>query len=345
MINNIKLKNVRLYKDINLKINNNLVILVGPNACGKTTILEAIYLISKTKSHRTNDILNIIKENEDFSIIELSDDKNYKMILSSEGKKLLINNILYKKQSDFIGNVKAIMFSPQDLNLVYGTKSIRRQFFNTELSIISKSYIYEINKYNKILKERNEILKNYDKNKNIILNVITEQLIESSKIIYKYRENFINNLNLYIKEIHKSLYKEELYLKYLPSIKYSEFMNVYNEKLEYDILKKTTTRGVHRDDFSLILNGSDVINYASQGQVRSIVLSLKISLFYYMKKLFNNDIVLLLDDVFSELDNERVKSLVKFLINENQTFITTTSIDLIPFELKQKAQIVYIKKE
>ncbi len=345
MINNIKLKNVRLYKDINLKINNNLVILVGPNACGKTTILEAIYLISKTKSHRTNDIVNIIKENEDFSIIELSDEKNYKMIFSNEGKKLLINNVLYKKQSDFIGNIKAIMFSPQDLNLIYGSKNVRRQFFNTELSIISKNYIYEINKYNKILKERNEILKDYDRNKNIILNVVTEELIESSKIIYKYREDFINNLNMYIKEIHKSLYNEDLYLKYIPSIKYDEFEKVFNEKLDYDILKKTTNRGIHRDDFSLILNNSNAIDYASQGQARSIVLSLKISLFYYMRKLFKNDIVLLLDDVFSELDNERIKSLVKFLINENQTFITTTSIDLIPFELKQKAQIIYIKKE
>ena len=345
MINNIKLKNVRLYNDIDLKINNNLVILVGPNACGKTTILEAIYLISKTKSHRTNDILNVIKENEDFSIIEILDDKKYKMILSSDGKKLLINNILYKKQSDFIGNIKAIMFSPQDLNLVYGSKNIRRQFFNTELSIISKNYIYEINKYNKILKERNEILKNYDNNKKIILNVITEQLIESSKIIYKYREEFIDNLNYYLKKVHKSLYGEELYLKYKPSIKYDDFLNVFNEKLEYDILRHTTNKGIHRDDFSLILNDNDAISYASQGQVRSIVLSLKISLFYYMKKLFGKDIILLLDDVFSELDNQRIKSLVKFLINENQTFITTTSIDLIPFELKEKAQIIYIKKE
>lgn len=345
MINNIHLKNIRLYEDTTLNINNNLVILVGPNACGKTTILESIYLISKAKSHRTNNIENIIKDNEDFGIIEINENKKYKMIISKGGKQLLINNVLYKKISDFIGNIKAIMFSPSDLNLVYGSKADRRQFLNTELSIINKKYIYEINKYNKILKERNEILKNYTNDKNVILNVITDELIECGKIIYKYREDFINNLNKYIRKIHNDLYKEDLYLKYVPSIKYDDFDKIYKEKLDYDILTKSTSRGIHRDDFLFVINNNNAISYSSQGQVRSIVLSLKISLLYYMRELFGNNICLLLDDVFSELDNDRILSLVKFLINENQTFITTTSIDLIPNALKVKAQIIYIEKE
>ena len=345
MINNIHLKNIRLYEDTTLNINNNLVILVGPNACGKTTILESIYLISKAKSHRTNNIENIIKDNEDFGIIEINENKKYKMIISKGGKQLLINNVLYKKISDFIGNIKAIMFSPSDLNLVYSSKADRRQFLNTELSIINKKYIYEINKYNKILKERNEILKNYTNDKNVILNVITDELIECGKIIYKYREDFINNLNKYIRKIHNDLYKEDLYLKYVPSIKYDDFDKIYKEKLDYDILTKSTSRGIHRDDFLFVINNNNAISYSSQGQVRSIVLSLKISLLYYMRELFGNNICLLLDDVFSELDNDRVLSLVKFLTNENQTFITTTSIDLIPNTLKVKAQIIYIEKE
>jgi len=345
LINNIHLKNIRLYDDTTLNINNNLVILVGPNACGKTTILESIYLISKAKSHRTNDMQNIIKEGKDFGVIEINENKKYKMVISKTGKQLLINNILYKKISDFIGNIKAIMFSPSDLNLVYGSKTDRRQFLNTELSIINKKYIYEINKYNKLLKERNEILKNYDKNKNVILNVITDELIETNKIIYKYREDFINNLNRYIKKIHKDLYGEDLYLKYMPSVKYDDFDSVYKERLEYDIVTKSTSKGIHRDDLLFMINDNNAISYSSQGQVRSIVLSLKISLFYYMRELFGNNICLLLDDVFSELDNDRVLALVKFLINENQTFITTTSIDLIPNALKMKAQIIYIEKE
>ena len=345
MINKIHLKNIRIYDDITLNINNNLVILVGPNACGKTTILESIYLISKAKSHKTNNIEDIIKENNDFGVIEINDNKKYKMVISLSGKKLLINNVIYKKISDFIGNIKAIMFSPFDLNLVYGTKSERRQFLNTELSIINKNYIYEISKYNKILKERNEILKNYNEKNKTILDVITLELIETGKKIYKYREDFINNINNNIKKIHNDLYGENLYIKYVPSVKYEDFDTIYKERLEYDIFTKSTSKGIHRDDFIFIINDNNAISYSSQGQVRSIVLSLKISLFYYMRELFGNNIILLLDDVFSELDNDRILSLVKFLINENQTFITTTSIDLIPNALKNKAQIIYLKKE
>lgn len=345
MINKIHLKNIRIYDDITLNINNNLVILVGPNACGKTTILESIYLISKTKSHKTNNIEDIIKENNDFGVIEINDNKKYKMVISLSGKQLLINNVIYKKISDFIGNIKAIMFSPFDLNLVYGTKSERRQFLNTELSIINKNYIYEISKYNKILKERNEILKNYNEKNKTILDVITLELIETGKKIYKYREDFINNINNNIKKIHNDLYGENLYIKYVPSVKYEDFDTIYKERLEYDIFTKSTSKGIHRDDFMFIINDNNAISYSSQGQVRSIVLSLKISLFYYMRELFGNNIILLLDDVFSELDNDRILSLVKFLINENQTFITTTSIDLIPNALKNKAQIIYLKKE
>lgn len=345
MINKIHLKNIRIYDDITLNINNNLVILVGPNACGKTTILESIYLISKAKSHKTNNIEDIIKENNDFGVIEINDNKKYKMVISLSGKKLLINNVIYKKISDFIGNIKAIMFSPFDLNLVYGTKSERRQFLNTELSIINKNYIYEISKYNKILKERNEILKNYNEKNKTILDVITLELIETGKKIYKYREDFINNINNNIKKIHNDLYGENLYIKYVPSVKYEDFDTIYKERIEYDIFTKSTSKGIHRDDFIFIINDNNAISYSSQGQVRSIVLSLKISLFYYMRELFGNNIILLLDDVFSELDNDRILSLVKFLINENQTFITTTSIDLIPNALKNKAQIIYLKKE
>ena len=345
MINKIHLKNIRLYENTTLNINNNLVILVGPNASGKTTILESIYLMSKTKSHRTNDIENIIKKEKEFGLIEIEDNKKYKMIISNGGKQLLINGILYKKISDFIGNIKAVMFSPNDLNLVYGSKLERRQFLNTELSIINKNYIYEFSKYNKILKERNEILKNYSPNKKIILDIVTKELIDCGKIIYKYREKFIDDLNEYILKIHKNLYGEDLYIKYNPSVKYEDYDNIYNERLEYDILTKSTQRGIHRDDFVFMINDNNAISYSSQGQVRSIVLSLKIALFYYIKNIYKNDVILLLDDVFSELDNDRVLSLVKFLMNENQTFITTTSIDLIPNTLKNRAQIIYIKKE
>lgn len=345
MITKIELKNFRKYKKININLNNNLVILVGPNACGKTTILEAIYMISKTKSHRTNDLKTIIKDNEDFGIINIDSYKNYKMIISKEGKKVLINNIEYKKMSDFIGNIKAVLFSPNDLNLVYGSKSNRRLFIDLEMFIIDKNNILLLKNFKKILKERNELLKIYDDSKKVILDIITKELIDISKKIILARTNFIKELNEYFMKIHKNLYNEDVEIRYLPNVKLEEIDSIYEKKINYDILTKITNSGVHRDDYKFMINNVDSALYASQGQVRSIVLSLKLALFYMIKNKFNNDCILLLDDVFSELDINRQNDLVRFLLNESQTFISTTNIDLIPEILKNKAQIIYLEKE
>ncbi len=346
MITEINLKKIRKYDNTKFEINNNLVIIVGNNACGKTTILESIYLISKAKSHRTNDVRTIIKDNEEFGLINIkSDNKNYKLVLSKNGKKALINNIEINKISEFIGNIKAIMFSPNDLNLIYGSKSERRQFIDIEESIIDKNYIFLIRDYKKILKERNELLKIYDESKKILLNVLTNQLIEISKKIINYRFKFINELNEYLVKIHKNLYNEDICIKYLPNVSLNNIDEIFEKKLQQDILTKVTNYGIHRDDFGFYIDNKIANNFASQGQVRSIVLSTKLALFYMLKNKFGNKIVLLLDDVFSELDNNRQNNLVRFLLNENQTFISTTNIDLVPDVLKQKSQIIYLKKE
>ena len=346
MIKNINLKGFRIFDHISLNINNNLIILVGPNASGKTSILESIYFISRCKSHRTNDLNNLINNNHNFSIIELNNDNNiYKMVISKNGKKALINDNEYKKISDDIGNIKTVMFSPNNLDLIYGSKNERREFLDIELSMIDKKYLYEMKKFRKFLKERNEILKIYDDTKKVILDVITKELIESEKIIYDYRNKFINDINVYLGKIHKDLYNEKVEIKYNPNVLRDNLDNIYNNKLEYDLLTKMTNNGIHRDDILFILNDKEALSYASQGQVRSIVLSIKIAVFYYFKKIYKNDVILLLDDVFSELDNERVNNLVKFLLNDNQTFITTTSIELIPQALRNKAQIIKFLKE
>lgn len=346
MITEINLKKIRKYDNTKFEINNNLVIIVGNNACGKTTILESIYLISKAKSHRTNDVRTIIKDNEEFGLINIkSDNKNYKLVLSKNGKKALINNIEINKISEFIGNIKAIMFSPNDLNLIYGSKSERRQFIDIEESIIDKNYIFLIRDYKKILKERNELLKIYDESKKILLNVLTNLLIEISKKIINYRFKFINELNEYLVKIHKNLYNEDICIKYLPNVSLNNIDEIFEKKLQQDILTKVTNYGIHRDDFGFYIDNKIANNFASQGQVRSIVLSTKLALFYMLKNKFGNKIVLLLDDVFSELDNNRQNNLVRFLLNENQTFISTTNIDLVPDVLKQKSQIIYLKKE
>lgn len=344
MIKEIELKNFRRFKSFKCSINNNLVIFLGSNACGKTTILESIYLISKNKSHRTNDLINLINNESEYAVINLfSKNDHYCVILSNEGKKAMINNIEYKKMSDFIGNIKTVMFSPNDMNLIYGSKSIRRLFIDLELSILNKNYLYEIKVYKKLLKERNEILKNYKESNKKILDIVTADLIKSNKKILEYRINFIDELNSYIKKLHYDLYKEMLYIKYKPSVDINNIEKSYENKLSYDILTKMTNVGIHRDDFTFILNNKEALNYVSQGQARSIVLSLKMALFYLIKK-DNDDVILLLDDVFSELDSKRQTSLVSFLNTSSQTFITTTSLDLIPSDILKSSLVINLDK-
>ncbi len=346
MINNINLKFYRKFENLDLNINKNLVIFIGPNASGKTSVLESIYLISRCKSHRTNEFDNLIENNKDYSIINIRNNHDiYKMIISKKGKKIFKNNVEYEKTSDFVGNIKTVLFSPNDLNLIYGSKTIRRNFLDIEISMIDKKYLIEIKKYKKLIKERNEILKNYNDSNKLLLDVITKQLIESSKIIYDYRNKFINDLNKYLEKIHYDLYNEKIKICYDPNVNIDDLENIYKSKLNYDILTKMTNYGIHRDDLIFYINDKNAIEYSSQGQIRSIILSLKISLFYYLKKYFNEDVILLLDDIFSELDEERQNNIVKFLLSNNQTFITTTNIDLIPNKLKELAQIINFKKE
>lgn len=183
MIKTIKLKNFRKFKELQLETANQIIIFSGPNASGKTSVLESIYLTSTSKSHRTLDLTSLILNEEDFSIIEIEDLKKYKVILSKEGKRNYINNVEYSKLSDFIGNLKVVMFSPHDLELIQGSKGVRRRFLDLEISLLDKTYLRAITAYKKILKERNEILKKYNQDNELILKVLTTQLIEEIKCI------------------------------------------------------------------------------------------------------------------------------------------------------------------
>lgn len=344
MIKEISLKNFRRFKNFKCSIDNNLIIFLGPNACGKTSILESIYFTSKVKSHRTNDYINLINNESEYAIVDIIDDTNkYQIILSKNGKKVLINKIEYNKISDFIGHIKTVMFSPNDLNMIYGSKSIRRSFLDIELSMIDKRYLLEIKNYKKILKERNEILKNYNENNKKILDIITDELIKSNEVIMNIRKNFIDEINKYLYSIHQKLYKESISIKYIPSLK-DDIKDMYEKKLSYDILTKMTNFGIHRDDFLFMIGEKEAINYVSQGQARSIVLSLKIALFYLLKQKYGDEVILLLDDVFSELDKVRINNLIDFLKTKNQTFISTTSLQNIPSELLKDSLVINLEK-
>lgn len=339
MIHHLELKNFRKFQDLNLDFKSKVVIFTGPNAIGKTTVLEAIYLLSTSKSHRTSDVKSLIKNNESFCSAELQEDKTYKIEITSEGKKSYINDIFYSKLSDFIGKIPVLLFSPYDLELIQGSKSARRRFLDLELSLIDKTYLRGIMTYKKLLKERNELLKIYSEDKKLMLDVLTSQLIELIYKLSKQRIQFLNQINEKLKWVCQRLECEELSLEYIPSYDIHHCEESFKMKEKYDILSKTTNIGLHRDDFKIQLNCLEAKEFASEGQMRNAILALKLAL----KEIYtdqNKEIILLLDDVFASIDQTRMNHIMEYIKQEHQTFITTTSLFNIPDFLLKEAQII-----
>ena len=230
------------------------------------------------------------------------------------------------------------MFSPYDLELVNGSKGFRRRFLDLEISLLDKMYLSSITAYKKLLKERNELLKSSNNVDMIMLDVITRQLTDEIKIILSKRLEFISKLNKELENISNELKVENIKLEYIKTYSddiYSSFKN----KEKYDIISKTTNIGSHRDDFVIKINNKDAYEYASEGQIRTITIAIKLAIKNIIEKYGDNPI-LLLDDVFAALDQTRILSLVKYLKKSKQTFITTTSILDIPDELLSNALVI-----
>ena len=344
MIKRIALSNFRCFNNLNLNLENNLNILVGKNALGKTSVLEAIYLISTLKSIKTNNIDELIKENYPFSKIILEADSNYQIVLSKGHKSLFINNTAVKKASMFVGNLHTVLFSPNDLLLVSGSPRIRRQFLDRELSMLNKKYLDCLVNAKYFLRQRNEALKK-TKDYNMI-KFLTSSLVEQELLIIKSRIKFINLLNEKIKEVHKHISgNEDVYLKYVSSIDLDNPLKCYENNLNKDYVMHTTTLGFHRDDIQIYLNDHLANGYCSEGQIRNIAISIKIALIMVYESYLHKTPILLLDDVFSELDKNRKSNLIRFLKDKPQTFITTTSLEEIPDELVKNASIIQLEKE
>ena len=345
MIKNITLDNFRRFNKLDLKIDSNLIILIGSNAVGKTSVLEAIYLASTLKSPRARETNYLIKENEPFSKVKIeTDNKKFQIILSENKKRVSIDNIEIKRARDFVGNLHTVFFSPDDLSLVTSSPAKRRQFLDLELSLLSKKYLDCLSKSKYFLHERNEALKKGASDS--IINFLTDSFIEYETLLIKSRIKFINLMNEKLNDIHFEISQgEKLELKYESSIPLENTKEFYMKCLNKDKLLGNSSYGFHRDDFKIYLNNHEAINYSSEGQIRNIAISIKIALVMIYESYLNESPILLLDDVFSELDKSRQTNLIKFLNSRPQTFITTTSLDEIPKELLDKALILKLEKE
>lgn len=344
MIKNIELKNFRCFNHISLNTTNSLVILSGKNATGKTSILEAIYLCSTSKSHRTNELDSIIKNDKDFFTVEILEDRKYRYIYSKQGKSLYINKKEITKVSEFIGNLFVVMYSPLDINLIHGTKSDKRKFLDMEISLLDKKYLNDLSLYKKILLERNNLLKQ----KKIdlkLLDILDNDFANYNNLIYQKRIDFINELNKCLKIITNDLSMEDINLVYKNTYDVNNMYEYIKKHEKSDIFNKMTQFGIQRDDFQILINNEDAKEYASEGQARLICIIIKLALKMYIENKYNLKPILLLDDVFAALDKDRINKLIKYIKNNKQTFISTTSVIEIPDELLKNAFVIRMEKE
>lgn len=327
MIKRVVLRQFRNHDKLQLQFHSNKAFIYGDNGKGKTSILEAIYYGSLTKSHRTTEDRFLIKNNTLFSNISITTDKHlYELVIEPFGKRMFVDKKAVHKTSDYVGGYHAIMFSPEDLELVKGIPSVRRQFLDIEMSQKDKSYLFVLSKYKQILKQRNALLKNLTlKDDLTFLKILSSQLsVVADQLIFQ-RTQFIEALNQAFK-IHFTRFnkQDEVDIVYQPNTPLKTLERVLNEKKDKDIVTQTTNYGPHRDDFSLKLNKQDAKTHASQGQQRLMVLSLKLALLDLIKDK-QKEVVLLLDDVLSELDDLKKQQLITHLPNEHQVIISGVS--------------------
>lgn len=348
-IKSIEILNFRNIEKMNLDFNKNVNIFIGKNAQGKTSILESIYTLAFTKSCKSVSEDELINKNKfffkvkgSFKVGNLS--KKMEILYHKGEKKLKINNNKILRISDYISNLNIIMFSPDDLDIVKKAPSFRRNFVNIELCQLYNEYLIVLNEYNKILKMRNDyIRKNYLNINYDYLDVITKSLVDRIVVIYKYRDKFFEDINRYIDDVfYKITGKHGISISYKKSISYDkadEIFDFFRHNYSSDIEKGSTLYGPHRDDFIFLLGDDDLKLYGSQGLQRLAILSLKFSEINLFKEIKGYYPIVLLDDIFSEIDLDKRKNLLKFIKSNIQFIITTTDMNNISDKILDKATI------
>ncbi len=336
IIESIELKNYRNYDTLHIQFSPKTNILYGNNAQGKTNLLEAIYVCCTTKSHKGSKDREMIRFQEEESHIKLhlcKDHVPYRIdmhLKKNKAKGIAINGIPIRKASELFGIINVVFFSPEDLNLIKNGPSERRKFVDLELCQLNKLYVHSLVSYNRILMQRNRLLKDlaFKPEYEETLDVWDLQLAQYGREIIQYRERFISQLNSIIGEIHRKLSgnRENLSIVYDPCSLPDRLEEEIRRSRLSDMKQKTSLIGPHRDDIGFYMDGIDIRRFGSQGQQRTAALSLKLAEIELVKKLVKDYPVLLLDDVLSELDGERQNHLLS-AIDQIQTMITCTGLE------------------
>ncbi len=352
IIKSLELQNFRNYDSLQLEFDNGTNIFYGDNAQGKTNILEAIFMIATTKSHKGSKDQDIIRFGQEEAHIRSylwKEEVTRKIdmhLRKGKTKGIAIDGQRIKKAAELLGLLNVVFFSPEDLSIIKNGPAERRHFIDMELCQLDAFYLYNLNHYNKTVNQRNKLLKDLYKNPELkdTLSIWDSQLVSFGSKIIERREIFIKQLNEIINEIHKKLSgsKEEISIIYEKNTEIENLEEKLKRNQEKDIILKQTTVGPHRDDILFIVNDIDIRKFGSQGQQRTVALSLKLSEIELVRKSIKDTPVLLLDDVLSELDSNRQNYLLNS-IGDIQTIITCTGLDEFVnnrFEINKVFQVV-----
>lgn len=360
-LKSLKLFNFRNYSELSLDLSFGINIFIGDNGVGKTNILEAIYVLSLTKSNRYGTINDLIKHDAITSKINCLVDydgytKEYEIMLSDQVKKVYINKQEIKKIANYISNFCVTTFMPNDIDIIRGTPSIRRNLLNIQIGQLYNNYLKYVNEYNSLLKIRNDYLKRLNINGNTdlrYLDIINQKMVEVSLKIYYFRYFYLEEINKIISQVYKKIANiSNLKIEYVNSLNLDSYdenlikdklISRYKKNLSKEIMQGMTLTGVHRDDLIFKIDGIDARIYASEGQQRLIVIAYKISELLLFKKIKKEYPVLLLDDVFSEIDLKKRNNIIKYFKDDIQVIITTNDINDIDQKLVEKAKIYLVK--
>lgn len=350
-IKTIKLNNYRNYTETTIELDQGINIFRGNNAQGKTNVLEAIYLCATARSHRTSQEKEVIKWQEEAAHIYLDVQKHViedkiDFHLTAKGKSVAINKLPVNKLGDLFGTLMVVMFSPEDLQLIKKSPKERRRFLDIELCQFDKMYYYALKQYYKILKQRNTALKQCAMDRDYaMLDVWDSQFEDYSRKVIAKREAFIVQLNEIATLIHSDISggQEQLQVIYEPNVTVDKLSEKLLRNRQKDLLMHTTSIGPHRDDLKFLINGMDVRLYGSQGQQRTVVLSMKLAELQMMTEHIGESPILLLDDVLSELDDKRQQYLFSYTSN-TQTLITCTGIEQGVWNTQKIGKLLNVKE-
>jgi len=351
-IQELKLLNFRNYDKLTISFNKNLNIIYGKNGSGKTNLVEAIYVLALTRSFKQINDKTLIKNGTNLTridgVLNNQYQNTYKVIITNEGKKVKIDNNKVTKISDYVAKINIVLFHPNDLKMIKDTPSVRRKYLNIAISQLYIDYLKKLNDYNKVLKTRNAYLKQMYLNGNSLnsyLQVITEKIIDLGIEICTARKKYIELINQYILKIYKKIaINGELKIKYTSDFlnkTKEELISMYNKSLKRDLTFGKTNLGIHHDDFIFLLDDLDLKDYGSEGQQKNAVISWKFSEISIFKTEKNVTPILILDDLLSELDLEKIKNILSMIDSDVQTFITTTEFEKLSSLLNSQSYQKY----